>query len=85
MSSIFAVGGLFGALAAQPLGNRYGRRTTLALNSLVFVAAGLLKALAINVSTLALGRLVSGMAAGAACVVAPLYVNEIAPSDAKGK
>jgi predicted MFS family arabinose efflux permease len=67
------------------MGNRYGRRTTLALNSLGFIVAGVMKALATNVSVLALGRFISGLSSGAAAVVVPLYVNEIAPPDAKGK
>lgn len=85
VTSIFAVGGLFGALAAQPMGKRYGRRTTLALNSFGFIVAGVMKALATNVPILTLGRFISGLSSGAAAVVVPLYVNEIAPPDAKGK
>jgi MFS family permease len=37
------------------------------------------------VPILALGRFISGLSSGAAAVVVPLYVNEIAPPDAKGK
>ncbi|KAF8247835.1 general substrate transporter [Wilcoxina mikolae CBS 423.85] len=85
VTSIFALGGLFGALAAQPMGNRYGRRSTLALNSTGFIVAAVMKALATNVNALVLGRFISGLSSGAAAVVVPLYVNEIAPPDAKGK
>lgn len=85
MTSIFALGGLCGALAAQPLGNRFGRRSTLALNSLGFIVAGVMKALATSVPVLTFGRFVSGLSSGVAAVVVPLYVNEIAPPDAKGK
>jgi len=85
VTSIFAVGGLLGALAAAPMGNRYGRRTTLGINSGGFVVGGVLKALAMNVPVLTLGRFISGLSSGAAAVVVPLYVNEIAPPDAKGK
>jgi predicted MFS family arabinose efflux permease len=76
---------LLGALAAAPMGNRYGRRTTLGINSGGFVVGGMLKALAMNVPVLTLGRFISGLSSGAAAVVVPLYVNEIAPPDAKGK
>jgi len=34
---------------------------------------------------LALGRFISGLSSGAAAVVVPLYINEIAPPDTKGK
>ena len=67
------------------MGNRYGRRTTLALNSLGFILGGVLKGLATNVSVLTLGRFLGGLSSGAAAVVVPLYVNEVAPPDAKGK
>ncbi|KAI5813097.1 general substrate transporter [Pyronema omphalodes] len=83
-TSIFAIGGLFGALAAQPLGKRYGRRRTLMLNSFCFIVAAITKALATNVAVLTLGRLLSGLSSGSAAVVVPLYINEISPKHMRG-
>lgn len=85
VTSIFAIGGLFGALASAPLGNRYGRKKTLLLNTTGFILGGLLKALSSGATTLALGRFISGLSAGAAAVVVPLYVNEIAPPEQRGQ
>ena len=55
------------------------------LNSIGFIVAGVMKALATNVPVLTMGRFISGLSSGAAAVVVPLYVNEIAPPDSKGK
>ncbi|TGZ83698.1 vacuolar protein sorting-associated protein 73 [Ascodesmis nigricans] len=84
VTSIFAAGGLTGALLAGPLTKRYGRRRALFLNALGLTLAGLIKAAAPNVNILAFGRLLSGIGSGAAAVVVPLYLNEIAPKDSEG-
>ncbi|KAI5793154.1 general substrate transporter [Geopyxis carbonaria] len=84
-TSIFALGGLLGALASAPMTNTYGRRKTLILNTTGFILGGLLKALTPSIAVLTLGRFISGLSAGAAAVVVPLYVNEVAPPDAQGK
>lgn len=57
----------------------------MALNTLGFIIGGVMKAAALNVAMMSLGRFISGLSSGAAAVIVPLYVNEIAPLDAKGK
>ncbi|KIW36712.1 uncharacterized protein PV06_11121 [Exophiala oligosperma] len=51
----------------------------------VFLAMGpITEALAHRIWILALGRAISGLGAGAAAVVCPIYVSEIAPPDKRG-
>ncbi|KAJ2552001.1 Bifunctional purine biosynthesis protein PurH [Coemansia sp. RSA 1797] len=83
-TSLFAVGGLVGSLGAGWLAERFGRRGGLVYNNIVFVLGPLLMALAVSPAMLAVGRFVSGVGSGAAVVIAPLYLSEIAPVRLRG-
>ncbi|KAJ2158598.1 Bifunctional purine biosynthesis protein PurH [Coemansia sp. RSA 552] len=83
-TSIFAVGGLAGSLLAGWMAERWGRRRALVYNNAPFIAGPLLMALAVSPAMLAAGRFVSGVGAGAAVVITPLYLSEIAPVRYRG-
>lgn len=84
VGSMYTLGGLFGALSAGPLAGRYGRRRTMQLTTVFFSAGPVFEALAPNIGALALGRLISGVGAGASVVVVPIYIAEIAPPAERG-
>lgn len=84
ITSIFAAGGLLGALLAGPMMKRYGRRRALIVNGLGLAVSGLIKAASMNVTVMSLGRFLSGIGSGAAAVIVPLYLNEVAPRDRRG-
>lgn len=85
VTSIFAAGGLAGALLSNPMGARYGRRKTLFFMSILFTLAGVLKSVSPNVALMVVGRFLSGVGSGASAVVVPLYLDEVAPADIKGQ
>lgn len=84
VGSLYTLGGLLGALSAGTLAGRYGRRRTMQLTTIFFALGPLFEALSPNMGVLAFGRLLSGVGAGAAVVVVPLYISEIAPPAEKG-
>lgn len=84
VSSIYTLGGLLGALSAGSFCNKHGRLRTMRLTTLFFVVGPLLESLAVNMALLCLGRFISGIGAGAAVVVVPIYISEIAPPKEKG-
>ncbi|KKA26875.1 hypothetical protein TD95_003272 [Thielaviopsis punctulata] len=84
ISSIFTLGGLAGALAAGPVTTLTGRRPAMRMTSAFFLLGALLETVAGGVPLLFLGRLVAGVGAGAATVIVPLYVSEVAPPAARG-
>jgi len=84
VSSFFTLGGLLGALSAGPFGAKYGRLRTMLYNTAFFTVGPVLEALAPNIGTMTFGRFVSGLGAGAAVVVVPLYISETAPPKSKG-
>ncbi|KAI9851159.1 MAG: hypothetical protein M1838_004368 [Thelocarpon superellum] len=84
VSSIYTLGGVLGALAAGPCSTRYGRLQTMRLTTVFHTLGPVFEAFAPNIPVLALGRVLSGIGSGAALVIVPVYVSEIAPPDGKG-
>jgi MFS family permease len=84
VSSIFTLGGLFGALCAGPISSHYGRLLSMRLAAILFVVGPAFEALAPSIPTISLGRLISGVGAGVAVVVVPIYISEVAPPQGKG-
>lgn len=84
VSSIYTLGGLLGALLAGPVSTKYGRRVTLLATTGFFIIGPVAEALAPAIPVLALGRFLSGVGSGAAIVVGPIYVSEVAPPASRG-
>lgn len=84
VSSFFTLGGLLGALAAGPFSAKYGRLKAMLYNTAFFTLGPILEALAPNIGIMTFGRFVSGLGAGAAVVIVPLYISETAPPKSKG-
>ncbi|XP_053560116.1 solute carrier family 2, facilitated glucose transporter member 9 isoform X2 [Bombina bombina] len=85
--SIFAIGGLVGALVVIPMVNVLGRKGTLLLNNVFAIAAALLMSLArlANVpEMMILGRFIMGIDGGIALSTLPMYLNEISPKHIRG-
>ncbi len=78
-------GAVIGALVCSQLSERRGRRGTLLIVAMVFVAGTLGAALAPDPVTLSLARLVLGFAVGGATQTAPVYVAELAPTTYRGR
>ena len=84
VSSIFTVGGLIGALIAGPLASRHGRLPTMRLTAVLFLLGSVAETLAGSVTVLGAGRFTTGLGAGAATVVVPVYISEVAPRSQRG-
>jgi SP family galactose:H+ symporter-like MFS transporter len=84
VSSMMA-GAAIGALACGWLSSSLGRKRSLILGGVLFVAGSLLCALAPTPTVLIVGRLVLGIAVGIASYTAPLYIAEIAPEKTRGR
>lgn len=63
----------------------YGRRITIALNSIFYALGPLIMALAPNASMLLIGRLLVGWGIGISAVVTPAYLGEISPAHLRGR
>ncbi len=85
VTSWVTLGALVGALLAGGLADKLGRRLTLVLAGVLFLAGALLSGLSPGTVVLVLGRLVIGFGVGVASVAAPLYAAELAPAESRGR
>jgi MFS family permease len=81
---MYTLGGLIGALSAGPVASRYGRLRTMQLTTIFFAIGPVFEALSPSIGVMAFGRLLSGVGAGAAVVIVPLYISEISPPAQRG-
>ncbi|KAH8687978.1 general substrate transporter [Tricladium varicosporioides] len=84
LSSMFVLGGFFGAIFAGPISTSHGRLLSMRITSVFFILGASLETLAGTVPIMSIGRLLSGVGAGASTVIVPLYISEVAPPNERG-
>jgi sugar porter (SP) family MFS transporter len=83
--SCIIIGCMAGCVLAGPLSSRFGRRRTLLLTAMVFLASTLGCAWSGRLSAFVEFRMVAGIAVGAASMLAPIYIAELSPPRHRGK
>ncbi|MPZ29112.1 MAG: sugar porter family MFS transporter [Micromonosporaceae bacterium] len=79
------IGAGAGAWFAGPLADRFGRVRIMLAAAALFLVSSIGSALAVDPVSLTGWRLVGGLAVGAASVIAPAYIAEIAPARVRGR
>lgn len=82
--SSMLVGAIVGAGLSGPLSEKLGRRRLVLMISIVFIIGALILALAPTMEILVLGRVIIGLAVGGSTAIVPVYLSELAPTDARG-
>ena len=76
---------MFAMLIAGTLSDYIGRKRVLIFAALLYSLSALFSAIAPSYYVLVIARMVGGLAFGAALVVAPIYIAELAPAEKRGK
>lgn len=79
------IGCAFGAFFAGRLADAIGRRTVMILAAVLFVVGALVQGLTDIHEVFVAARFAGGMAVGAASVLSPLYISEVAPAKIRGR
>jgi MFS transporter, SP family, sugar:H+ symporter len=74
-----------GAFLAGNIANVYGRRPTMLLNAVFFLASAFGAGAAGSAGFFMASRILGGLAIGAASVLAPMYISEVAPPYIRGR
>lgn len=77
-------GAIVGAFGSGVLTDKYGRKSILIIVALFFAVSCAVTALATSSSLFIAARLFGGLAVGAASVLSPMYVAEVAPAKSRG-
>jgi SP family facilitated glucose transporter-like MFS transporter 8 len=84
IGSLVAVGAIVGAVPAGYFADRFGRKLVILALSAPFLLGWVLIVVANSVVLLYIARFIAGIATGAASVVAPMFIGEIAESSIRG-
>ena len=79
------IGCFIGAFFAGRLADMIGRRNTMMLAAVLFVLGALVQGFADTQAVFVIARVLGGMAVGAASVLSPAYISEVAPASIRGR
>jgi len=85
MVSSLSLTATIGMLVAGPLSDRLGRRPVLRIAAVLFAVSAIASAVAPGYVTLVVARMLGGFGVGAALIVAPMYIAEMAPAASRGR
>ncbi len=79
------LGAIIGNLSAGVLSDALGRKPSLFITAVLFMAGALGTALATSIALFIAAKVVAGLGVGIAILIAPVYIAEIAPPNLRGK
>jgi sugar porter (SP) family MFS transporter len=83
--SSLALTATLGMMLSGPLSDRVGRRPVLKVAAVLFAVSAVASALAPDFLTLVIARMLGGLGVGAALIIAPMYIAEMAPPESRGR
>ena len=84
VTSSVLIGSSIGALSIGTLSDKYGRRKMLLISSILFIIGSLLSAFAVGFVSMAIARIILGLAVGGASGLTPSYLAELATTKHRG-
>jgi major inositol transporter-like SP family MFS transporter len=84
VTSGLLVGAAVGAILGGRLSDGWGRRKSIILMSVLFFVGAMLCVVAPNFGVMLVGRIILGLAVGAASTVVPVFLAELAPYEIRG-
>lgn len=84
LNGVNSAGAIVGCLLQAWTADKYGRKRTLQLGSLILVVGGALCAGAANMAMFLVGRLIAGAATGILACVVPIYQAEVSTPETRG-
>jgi SP family sugar:H+ symporter-like MFS transporter len=79
------IGCFIGAFFAGTLADSMGRRNVMRLSAVLFLIGAITQGLAHSQMVFVIARIAGGMAVGAASVLSPAYISEVAPANIRGR
>jgi MFS transporter, SP family, arabinose:H+ symporter len=83
--AVFELGAMTGALVTGRVADKYGRKKTMIVCAILLSVTALGVAFAGGATFLALWRFAQGLCVGAASVLSPMYIAEVAPAKIRGR
>lgn len=77
-------GCVFGAMMAGYFSDAFGRKKVLIVTAILFIISSIGATIPTNLTQFLVARFIGGLGIGAASMLSPLYISEIAPSQSRG-
>lgn len=78
------IGCVFGAMFAGKLSDAYGRKRVLIVTAILFAISAIGSAIPESLTQFVMARFIGGLGVGAASMLSPLYISEVAPAKIRG-
>src|ERR1700744_6465188 len=79
------LGCIVGSLSAGPISDKIGRKKVLITTAILFAISSIGAALPTSLTGFVAFRIIGGIGIGAASMLSPLYISEVAPAKVRGK
>lgn len=83
-TAMLELGGVVGALINSWVADKFSRRRAMQVGVVVFVIGAIIQTTSPNYTALTIGRFIGGFGVGMLAMVAPVYMGEISPAEARG-
>ncbi|KZT03566.1 general substrate transporter [Laetiporus sulphureus 93-53] len=84
LTSVYTVGGLIGSLGANLAMDRWGRKGACRVSALATAVGAGIMGISASLTSLILGRMLTGIGAGVGLCVGPIFLSEITPPKMRG-
>ncbi|THY09247.1 putative MFS monosaccharide transporter [Aureobasidium pullulans] len=84
MTAMIELGAFFGAMNCGWIADKFSRKWSLFIASIIFIVGSVLQTAAVNFEMLIIARLIGGFGVGMCACLAPMYISEIAPPEIRG-
>jgi MFS transporter, SP family, arabinose:H+ symporter len=78
-------GSIFGVLVVGVLSDKFGRKKTMMVSAILFLASGIGCAVSSNFDQLVIYRIIGGIGIGMVSIISPLYISEVAITQYRGR
>jgi SP family arabinose:H+ symporter-like MFS transporter len=79
------IGCIIGSISAGPISDRVGRKKVLIFTAVLFAISSIGAAIIDSLTGFVVFRVIGGIGIGAASMLSPLYISEVAPAKIRGK
>ncbi|KAI1845155.1 hypothetical protein JX265_002761 [Neoarthrinium moseri] len=78
-------GSWLGALVSGIVSDRFGRKTSIQVGSVIWVIGSIICCASVNIPMLIVGRVINGFSVGICSAQVPVYITEMAPPSKRGR
>ncbi|ORY57260.1 high-affinity glucose transporter [Pseudomassariella vexata] len=85
ITAAMPAGSWLGALVSGFVSDRFGRKTSIQVGSIIWIIGSIIVCASVNIPMLIVGRIINGLSVGICSAQVPVYISELAPPSKRGR